>query len=237
MKRIQGILFDLGNTLSKSASLSESLAEIYKSSIARDLNLHRQQLLETGKELERLISETYQERPEQPDWREVWEQAPRNCGIELKPEVVERLCRTHLVQYVMNCEVEAYSIPLLESLRKRGIPLGLVSNVTGPVDIFEGDLSKKGLASFFNVVVWSSKVGCRKPDPKIFKIALDGLHLEPGRQIVMVGDDEKADIAGGKEMGVTTIKVVENGEKADSVADYVVDGNELQKLFAMESLG
>ena len=237
MKTIHGILFDLGNTLSRSASLSEALAEIPTSSIAGELTLPEQQLLGIGREIERWISDTDPESLDQPDWRDVWAQACRSCGLELKPGQVERLCRTHLVQYLRNCQVEAYSIPLLESLRKRGIPMALVSNVTGPFDIFDRDLAQKGLAPYFKVVVWSSQVGCRKPDPRIFQAALDGLHAKPGKQIVMVGDSEVADISGGKAMGFTTIKVEENDKKAGSAADYVVKGNKLQELMEKELLG
>ena len=85
-------------------------------------------------------------------------------------------------------------MPLLRHLRKAKIPIGLVSNVTGPSEIFERDLSEKGLRPYFDVVVWSSRVGVRKPNPEIYQIALERLKLEPSRLIVMIGDHEIADI-------------------------------------------
>ena len=158
----------------------------------------------------------------QPHWREVWQSASSLCGLNLNSNAVERLCRAHLQQYVSECKVAPYSIPVLEALQKAKIPLGLVSNVTGPVDIFDLDLRKKGLAAFFQVVAWSSAAGYRKPDARIFQAALDKLGLPPGKQIFMIGDHEQADISGGKQMGFTTIKVVDSKEREESAADYVI---------------
>ena len=237
MKEIQAVLFDLGNTLSRSASLSGSMADLVNSKIAQKFQLSKQQLNEIGIEIEQQISDLYREkRLDQPDWRQVWESGIKIAGLDLLSDEVEHLCRAHLSQFVMNCELETYSIPLLKSIQKAGVPLALVSNVTGPVEIFEDDLSKKGLASFFQIVVWSSCVGYLKPNPRIYQMALDGLKLKPGKHIVMVGDNEIADIIGGKNMGFTTVKVDENVEKSKSAADYVVSRSGLQKLFKMELL-
>jgi putative hydrolase of the HAD superfamily len=107
----------------------------------------------------------------------------------------------------------------------------LVSNITGPVDVFDRDLNQKGVAPFFSVVVWSAGVGVRKPNPRIFEIALEGLNLKPGKHIVMVGDNEVADIIGGKEMGFTTVKVDDRQEPSGSVADFVIQRSELIDFF------
>ena len=229
--QIKAILFDLGNTLSRSASLSSSLADFANTQVSAKLNLSGDQLLKIGIEIEQEISRLYQvERLDQPDWKEVWQAGIQNCGFNFPDGAVEALCRAHLEQYLRNCEVQSYSIPLLAHLRKAKIPIGLVSNVTGPSEIFERDLSEKGLRPYFDVVVWSSRVGVRKPNPEIYQIALEGLKLEPSRFIVMIGDHEIADILGGKQMGFTTVKVVSNGEGSKSAADYVVAGAGLQNL-------
>lgn len=229
--QIQAILFDLGNTLSRSASLSSSLAEIDNTQVSVKLNLSVHQLLKIGIEIEQEISKLYEvERLDQPNWNDVWHAGVENCGFDFPDDSVEALCRAHLEQYLRNCKVESYSIPLLAHLRKAKIPICLVSNVTGPSEIFENDLSEKGLRPYFDAVVWSSRVGVRKPNPEIYQIALEELKLEPSRLIVMVGDNEIADILGGKRMGFTTVKIVPDGDGSESVADYVVTGAELQKL-------
>ena len=53
MDRIRAVLFDLGNTLSVSASLSTALANLRQHSVIGDLDLDNQQLYELGEEIER----------------------------------------------------------------------------------------------------------------------------------------------------------------------------------------
>ena len=55
MNEIDAILFDLGNTLSRSASLSKSLVDIASSSIVEKLNLSTHQLQQIGVEIEQEI--------------------------------------------------------------------------------------------------------------------------------------------------------------------------------------
>jgi putative hydrolase of the HAD superfamily len=232
MNDIQAVLFDLGDTLSRSASLSQAIENLVDSPIAQKLRLEREQLRRIGLEIDQYIRTLYrEERWDQPDWRQVWACGAENAGINISFDEVELLCRAHLKEFTKRCKLEPYSIPLMMRIQAANIPLGLVSNVTGPADIFERDLSEKGLARYFSVVVWSANVGYRKPNPRIFEIALEGLKLKPGKQILMVGDNEQADIVGGKKMGFTTVKVDDRREKSESAADYVVLRSELQELF------
>jgi HAD superfamily hydrolase (TIGR01509 family) len=96
---------------------------------------------------------------------------------------------------------------LLESLRARGLKLGLVSNAFDPPELLHRDLGRMGLAERLDVAVFSSEVGRRKPDPLIFRTALDRLGVEPGRAL-FVGDSLEADIAGAAGLGMRTVQAV-----------------------------
>jgi HAD superfamily hydrolase (TIGR01509 family) len=96
---------------------------------------------------------------------------------------------------------------LLESLRGRGLKLGLVSNAFDPPELLHRDLGRMGLAERLDVAVFSSEVGRRKPDPLIFRTALDRLGVEPGRAL-FVGDSLEADIAGAAGLGMRTVQAV-----------------------------
>ena len=149
---IEAVLFDLGNTLTASASLAASLAHLARSPTLKDLKLDGKQLNELGQEIERQIGRLYQAgQVQQPDWLSVWQSALSRCGLNFNPREAELLCRAHLGQFVSECKVEPTSIPLLAALHKAKISLALVSNATGPVDIFDRDLRQKGLASFFGL--------------------------------------------------------------------------------------
>jgi putative hydrolase of the HAD superfamily len=96
---------------------------------------------------------------------------------------------------------------LLESLRDRGLKLGLVSNAIDPPDLLHRDLEQLGVAQRLDVAVFSSEVGRRKPDPVIFERALDALGVPPERAL-FVGDRVAADIAGAAALGMKTCQAL-----------------------------
>jgi HAD superfamily hydrolase (TIGR01509 family) len=96
---------------------------------------------------------------------------------------------------------------LLESLRDRGLKLGLVSNAFDPPDLLHADLVKLGVAERLDLALFSSEVGRRKPDPLIFEQALARLGVEPERTL-FVGDTLATDIAGAAAVGMRTCLAV-----------------------------
>jgi putative hydrolase of the HAD superfamily len=63
------------------------------------------------------------------------------------------------------------------------------------------------LRPFFDVYIESAVVGIRKPDPRIFHLACEELGIGP-RQVVFL-DDIGSNLKSARELGMTTIKVVE----------------------------
>jgi len=94
----------------------------------------------------------------------------------------------------------------LAVLRTRGYRLGLISNTPWgtPDYLWTGQLERFGLAEFFEVACFSSHVGFRKPDPRIFRSALDALGV-PANRAVFVGDEPEADIAGARAAGLRAV--------------------------------
>ncbi len=65
----------------------------------------------------------------------------------------------------------------------------------------------EGIHELFDLVVESSKVGCRKPDPRFYEIACRGLGVEPAECVFL--DDLGINLKPARAMGMTTIKVVD----------------------------
>ncbi len=59
----------------------------------------------------------------------------------------------------------------------------------------------------FDVVVESSVVGVRKPEPEFYRIACESLEIEPLEAVML--DDLGVNLKPAREMGMTTIKVVD----------------------------
>ena len=88
---------------------------------------------------------------------------------------------------------------VLEHLAGR-FRLGLVSNFTGNLDRCVAEL---GLSSLFSVIADSWVVGWAKPDPRIFRFALDRLAAGP-EDAWMIGDNFEADIRPAAALGMGT---------------------------------
>src|SRR5437764_1659691 len=79
-------------------------------------------------------------------------------------------------------------LEVLEKLSPR-FQLAVISNFDGRLRMI---LEHLGVSKFFKHVFLSSELGADKPDPEIFRRALNLIHLEPS-QVLHVGDDPERD--------------------------------------------
>ncbi|MBO6012530.1 MAG: HAD family hydrolase [Bacteroidales bacterium] len=89
--------------------------------------------------------------------------------------------------YARRCTLDA--CPVVEYLADK-YELAMVSNFYGNLSAVLQDF---GLLRCFKVVVDSTEVGIRKPDPAIFQTALDRLQL-PAKEVAVLGDSFEKDI-------------------------------------------
>jgi putative hydrolase of the HAD superfamily len=128
-------------------------------------------------------------------------------GISLDDDELLRFLDAEHAAWGPARQLAATTHALLESLRERGLKLGLVSNAIDPPDLLHRDLADFGVAERLDVALFSSEVGRRKPDPVIFERALDALGVAP-ENALMVGDKVAIDIAGAKELGMKTCQAL-----------------------------
>ncbi|WP_375501114.1 HAD-IA family hydrolase [uncultured Jatrophihabitans sp.] len=95
-------------------------------------------------------------------------------------------------------------LDLLAELRSRGLKLALITNNIRPL----GDSPDVAwVFDAFDVVVESSLVGLRKPEPGIYALALDSLDV-PAERAVML-DDLGINLKPARALGMATIKVTD----------------------------
>ncbi len=92
------------------------------------------------------------------------------------------------------------NVRLLRRMRER-YRLGLVSNFYGNVAAL---CEEAGLAPALEVILDSALVGMSKPDPGIFRAALERLQLPP-EEVICVGDSFERDMIPARELGMKTI--------------------------------
>lgn len=199
------IIFDFGNTLAQSSSLASALTRA----------LEHEQAINIGHAIEKRILELYRpEQQQQPNWLDIWKDCFADAGVGFS----ERLGREHLSEFCRANETFADVEHLLQQLKERGFRLGLLSNATGPGDIFQQDLESRCLAQYFDAVVWSCDIGYRKPYHAAFNIALQKLQTNAATTL-MVGDSEIADIQGARQLGMDTLLITRQSS-VETLADY-----------------
>jgi len=98
---------------------------------------------------------------------------------------------------------EVDALPTLKMLQQQGYPLGLISNASDDADV-QTLVDQAELRPYLDFVISSAAVGIRKPNPRIFKMALDQWGFSAG-QVAMVGDTLGADILGARNAGLFAI--------------------------------
>ena len=96
-------------------------------------------------------------------------------------------------------------------------PLTIISNGFGEVQYYK--FAHSGLQPLFTHILISEEVGINKPQPEIFRIALERNGVRP-EEAVMVGDSYNSDIAGAKAAGIDQIWI--HRGPTDETATYIV---------------
>jgi putative hydrolase of the HAD superfamily len=112
----------------------------------------------------------------------------------------------------------------LVALARAGIPCALVCD-TGltPGRVVRRHLDRLGLLEGLAVQIFSDEVGVPKPDPRVFRAALEPLGVTPERAL-HVGDLRRTDVAGGRAVGMTTVRISGRHDDESELpeADHVV---------------
>src|SRR5262249_32019712 len=87
-------------------------------------------------------------------------------------------------------------LPSLQKLRPR-FRLATLTNGNA-------DLDAIGIAHHFEVNLHAAALGCAKPDPRAYAALAQALTLEPA-EILFVGDEPQADVAGPRNAGMKTV--------------------------------
>jgi len=101
-------------------------------------------------------------------------------------------------------------VAAVHRLREAGLPLALLSNNVAPM----GRTGRLGeLLGLFDTVVESSVEGVRKPEPAIYRLALERLSAAAGRSIGAADcaylDDLGINLKPARALGMHTVKVVD----------------------------
>jgi putative hydrolase of the HAD superfamily len=137
-------------------------------------------------------------------WTLYFETIFRFCGVSDAPVVAAVLDELRKIHKVSNLwEVVPPEVPAaLEALRGR-FKLSVISNANGTV---REKLRRVGLLEYFETVLDSHEEGIEKPDPRIFRAAMErtGARAETS---LYVGDFYHIDVTGARAAGMEAVLI------------------------------
>jgi HAD superfamily hydrolase (TIGR01549 family) len=135
-------------------------------------------------------------------WRDYFRCVLRDVGASAgdHEDIIDALWEAHGRFGLWTVAIEG-APDVLRRIKDAGYRLGVVSNAEGRV---ERDLAAAGYDGLLDTVVDSYVVGVEKPDPAIFRIALDRLGAAP-EEAVFLGDVPSVDVAGARAAGMTAL--------------------------------
>jgi putative hydrolase of the HAD superfamily len=237
MEPVQAVLFDFGHTLVDFHRTQEALHAAYeqiRDRVEAVAYMEVPELLDLVERVaggvDRLVEESYREgRLEELDQPTLMRDSFAAIGFDLPDDVIRHIVHLDHSAYSNSMTVEPEVLAVLGQLRDEGYRMGLVSNVSLVPELMRADLNRLGLAPLLDAAVFSSEVGLRKPDPRIFREALDRMAVQPSRA-AFVGDRLYDDVGGARAVGMRTVQTRQFRQEQDPSVqpDAVID--HLRKL-------
>ena len=158
-------------------------------------------------------------------WLDMYAMMADYCGIT---QGVDVLAQAVYDEYLLPENWSAFPDveACLKGLKRRGFSLGIVSNWDATL---EGLIRGLGLLPYFDEVVASAAVGCRKPSPAIFEIAMERLGVMPDNT-VHVGDLPEADGEGALGAGIRPVLIDRAGVHGDAPFERITMLTDLVSL-------
>jgi putative hydrolase of the HAD superfamily len=121
----------------------------------------------------------------------------------------------------------------LVALKAAGMKLALVTNASPSVRVL---IRAHKLDEYFDTIIVSSEINCRKPAERIYKAAFEQLEVKPC-ECVFVGDGNDNELEGAQKLGTTTIWIkrglpkYQKGENPTAGFDFTAESlDEVRRL-------
>jgi putative hydrolase of the HAD superfamily len=202
MTKIKAILFDLDNTILDRTSTFSGFTHAF-------IKTYFEHIEESQEIFDRIMfldQDGYKDKGEL--FAELIEELPWRA-TPLKAELLDFYSH----EYVRNAVLMDRARDVINHTRKK-YRTGLITN--GRTSIQYGKIDQLEIRDEFDLIIVSEEAGIKKPDPRIFEMALERLQLKP-EECIYVGDHPVNDIAGAAKIGMGTIWMKVNQPWRDEI--------------------
>ena len=119
-------------------------------------------------------------------------------------------------------EIRPEMVNALRRCKEEGLKTACLTNNFTSFDDFPADTRAAGrddVLALFDVIVESSKVGVRKPDPRFYEMACELLDIKPDEAVFL--DDLGINLKPARAMGIATIKVEDPAKALEELSAIV----------------
>lgn len=135
-------------------------------------------------------------------WRTYFERIWADCGVTAADVVAPALAELEAIHATNNLwEVVPDEVRSLLDRASGRYRMAVISNANGTV---RAKLERVGLAGYFEAILDSHEEGIEKPDPRIFKRAMERLGARP-EDSLYVGDFYHIDVVGARAAGMEAV--------------------------------
>ena len=148
--------------------------------------------------------------------------ASNSTAVELAPKVSAHMAEMYKPESIVNGDVRQ----VLPQLKQAGYVMAVISNRTNP---FQDEVEKYGLSEFFHFSLAAGEVDSYKPDPGVFKHALDRANVTAS-EAVYVGDNYFADVVGSRRAGLVPVLLDPGGIFPEAGCATIKSFDELESV-------
>ncbi|WP_010096226.1 HAD family hydrolase [Ornithinibacillus scapharcae] len=150
-------------------------------------------------------------------WKDkVYQQLIEEFNINLSWET---LLQDYIDEFHHHCVAFPNLIPTLDELKKSSYKLGMITNGKGQFQL--DNIRALGIEDYFDCILISEWEGIKKPNPLIFRRALEEMQVSP-KEAIFVGDHPVNDVEGARNVGMIGAWKKDSQWK-DVNADYIVE--------------
>jgi putative hydrolase of the HAD superfamily len=208
IRPVQVAFFDLGNTLMYDRESWETFYRradeaLWKSLHSLGIRSAPAEIYGAHETLFHYYYDLRQAELDEPGIQNVFRGLLEKHGLRVPEEGLRAAVRSMYAVTQANWHPEQDAVQMLQSLKERGLRLGIISNGADDENT-QTLIDREKLRPHFDFIISSAAHGKRKPHPAIFRSALDHFQV-PAEQTVMIGDTYDADILGAHGVGMQSV--------------------------------
>jgi putative hydrolase of the HAD superfamily len=137
------------------------------------------------------------------------ERIGRDLGLQFAAAAVQQAARLRYQYEAATMLPRPEAVEVLSDLKSRGLKIGLITDCSAEAP---AEWPRTTLAPWFDATVFSCLVGLKKPDPRIYHLALGKLGVTAG-EVLYIGDGSSHELSGAAALGMTAVLLKAPGEQ------------------------